>query len=297
MSKHTAAPVDPITLAVVRRAGDGAARDDADAGEDRPLQRLQPGARLQQRAVRPSPGNDPAGPGHPDSSGFADPGHEGGRRFLWRRPARRRHHLSQRPGLPGQPHPGLLHVQAGVPRGRAGVLDGLQGPPDRYRRPGARRVQPGCARPVRRRAADPAGQALGPRRAARRRDQPAAVQYAGAARPGRRPERAIRRLPRRRAPPARAAGQVRAGHRAGRHRRAEGHGRPPHALADRVDPGRHVPRPRAAGGRRPRPWRHDHLGGGDGQRRQRASASTARRRCRTSSIPTRAIRCRASTWG
>ena len=25
-----------------------------------------------------------------------------------------------------------------------------------------------------------------------------------------------------------------------------------------------------AGGRRPRPWRHDHLGGGDGQRRQRA---------------------------
>ena len=140
--------------------------------------------------------------------------------------------LHNDPAYRRQPHHRHLHVQAGVLQGQAHLLDGVQGPYDRYRRAGARRLQPQRQGNLRRVPAHPAGQDLGPRQAAQRRAQHDAHQHAGAARPGRRFQRPDRRLPGRRAQPPRHARQVRRQLRSRPASTSCSHGRPAHARAD-----------------------------------------------------------------
>ena len=223
-----------------RRPRDDPARDDAVAGEDGAFLGVQPRPRLFDGAVQRAPGDDPPGPGHPDPPRLADPGDEGGGKILRGRHPRRRPVPAQRPGFRRQPRHRHLHVQAGLLQGRAGLLDGVQGPPDRHRRPGAGRLQPGSQGDIRRVPAHPADQDLGPGQAAQRHPQHDLHQHARPARPGRRLQRADRRLPGRRAQPDRHARQVRQGDRRCLHRRTARHGRPAHARPDPHRARRHL---------------------------------------------------------
>ena len=105
-----------------RCARDGAARDDADDGADRPLERAHRLARLLERDLQLDARDDRAGPGPADPPRLADPRDEGGRRVLRGRRATRRRHVPQRPGVRRQPHRGLVHVQARLRRRRARLL-------------------------------------------------------------------------------------------------------------------------------------------------------------------------------
>ena len=153
------------------RAGIHAARDDAHDRKNLALVGLQHRTGLFQRAVQRQRGDGPAGPRHPDSSGLAHAGAAQRGRLFCRRHSSGRRVLPQRPGLERFPHRRLLHVQAGLLPRRTRVLDGQQGPRDGHRRTGARGLQPGRERDLRRGAAHSAAQDMGPRhRTARRRE-------------------------------------------------------------------------------------------------------------------------------
>ena len=97
--------VDPITLSVVRGVLETTQREMTLSLEKTARSSVFNLAHDYSTALfNAKPGDDPAGPGHPDPSGLADPGHEGGRRLFRRRHPRGRPHPAQRPGLFGGSH-------------------------------------------------------------------------------------------------------------------------------------------------------------------------------------------------
>ena len=191
---------------------------------------------------------------------------------------------------PGQPEQRRRGVQAGVPRRRAGRLDGRQGPPGRHRRRGGRRLQPERGRGLAGGAAHPGGQGRRARQAAPGRVEPDLRQRAARHRAARHEGR-DGCLHGRRAAPGRAAAQVRRGElprpQAGAVRRDAAHdgGR------DREDPERPLQRRRPCLLRRPPrglevhdPRRHR----GAGQAHQvRLLAHRSRRPTASSTAPSR----------
>ncbi len=147
---------------------------------------------------------------------------------------------AQRSRLGRQPRDRHVHVQAGVLQGRTGLLDGLQGPSDRYRRPGAGGIQSRRQGNLCRMPAHSAAQDLGSRQAAPRRAQHDPDQYAGPPRPGRRFPCADRRLPGGRAQPDRHARQIRQGNGRCLYRGTARHGRTADAQSHRHGARRHL---------------------------------------------------------